>query len=256
MAISTTSVIHYTDRIANLKSILTSQAFKLKYCCEELDISLDTPLSSAIPMVSFCDIPLSEIKNHIDSYGSYGIGLTKSWAKKSGLNPVLYLEKESKLSTLLRNQVDRIMESLEREEKGENIDEGTQSLKSDFLKLISYCKNYEGALIRGKVNEESYRFYDEREWRYVPTKEDLGKASYIIHADKYKPEKTKYNNTLKNIQLSFAFSDITYLIVDNENDIPEILTTLNNVYEDKCTTKELKILSTKIITKNQIFNDI
>jgi len=104
MAISTNSVIHYTRNFENIKGILSRQGFKLKYCIENMDLVTIPNNSYAVNMVSFCDIPLSEIKNHIDSYGSYGIGLTKNWAKAMGLNPVLYIEKESYLAKVYKAQ--------------------------------------------------------------------------------------------------------------------------------------------------------
>ena len=255
MAISTNSVIHYTEKIDNLKSILNCEGFRLKYCTEELEINLEVPISSAIPMISFCDIPLSEVKNHIDSYGSYGIGLSKNWAKKNGLNPVLYLEKDSKISEHIKNQVERILKGLEKVDKGKKLSQADIQLQDDLITYVSYCKNYEGKLIRGKVNSEAYRFYDEREWRYVGIAEHISPAPQIINGYTYREDKEKYNSAIKECYIKFSTMDISYIIIDSENEIPEILTLLNKVFEDKCTAKELKILSTKILTKNQIYND-
>ncbi|WP_157486047.1 abortive infection system antitoxin AbiGi family protein [Flavobacterium soli] len=248
MAISTNSVIHYTNKVENLKGIITSQGFNLKYCSERIMIENGPNLSVAFPMVSFCDIPLSEVKNHIDSYGSYAIGLTKSWAKATGLNPVLYLEKESRLTKNIGEQYRRIIEL--RKAKSNDI-----NLQSEHIAILSHCKNYEGKLIHGKINSETYRFYDEREWRFVAGLKELEGAPLFIAGKNYKEDKETHNIKLVNCSIKFSFDDISYIIVEDENDIPEILTLLNTVYEDKCTTKQLKILSTRIITKSQIYND-
>jgi hypothetical protein len=251
MSISTNSVIHYTERIENLKGILLHEGFRLKYCYEELLVCNENLLSSAIPMVSFCDIPLSEVKNHVDAYGSYGIGLNKSWARRTGLNPVFYLEMDSQLARLINEQVNRIMKNLDKKRPSKE----DMHLRRDLITYISYCKNYEGKLTRGKLNTETYRFYNEREWRYIGNSEDLSSAPRIIFGEDYKQNKEKYNSDLENCFVRFSHEDISYIIVDSENEIPEILSTLYEIYEDKCTTKELKILSTRIITQNQIYND-
>ena len=249
MAISTNSVIHYTSKIDNLNGILTTEGFKLKYCSEKLVLPDGKSLNGAFPMVSFCDIPLSEVKNHMDSYGSYAIGLTKIWAKKASLNPVLYIEKNSSLTKNIGEQYMRLLKMMKEGHKDE-------IQLYEHIGILSHCKNYEGELIHGKINSENYRFYDEREWRYVATsKEDLKEAPSFIANETYIKDKEFHNSKLENCIIKFTYEDISYIIVDEENDIPEILTTLNSVYEDKCTTKQLKILSTKIITKNQIFND-
>ena len=93
MSLSTNSVIHYTDSLSNIKGILKN-GFRIKYCLETF-ISKESYFSGAFAMVSFCDIPLSETKNHIKSYGGYGIGLSKEWATENGMNPVLYIDKDS-----------------------------------------------------------------------------------------------------------------------------------------------------------------
>jgi hypothetical protein len=96
MGLSSNTLIHFTKSIKALSGILTEH-FKIKYC-QEIVYSISDNSKLIVPMVSFCDIPFSQIINHIDSYGYYGIGLKKEWAEKNGLNPVLYIEKNSLLS--------------------------------------------------------------------------------------------------------------------------------------------------------------
>jgi len=78
MAISTNSILHYTKSIEALKGIL-SEGFKIKYCSEKLILTTGKGNGSfaAHPIISFCDIPLSNSARHFKSYGKYGIGLTK-----------------------------------------------------------------------------------------------------------------------------------------------------------------------------------
>jgi len=64
---SLNSVIHYTDTFAQLSGII-EEKFKVKYYLEKV---IGTEV--AFPMVSFCDIPLSQISHHASTYGDYGI---------------------------------------------------------------------------------------------------------------------------------------------------------------------------------------
>ena len=62
-------------------------------------LGFDTTPNVAIPVVCFCDIPLSRISDHIGFYGNFGIGLTKEWAMSNGLNPLLYVSSTSSFTT-------------------------------------------------------------------------------------------------------------------------------------------------------------
>ncbi len=97
MPLSSNTLIHFTANKEALKGILADN-FKLKYCKEVLNWGDKSPMELYVPMVSFCDIPLSQIKEHISRYGHYGIGLTREWAVANKLNPVLYIQPGSSLA--------------------------------------------------------------------------------------------------------------------------------------------------------------
>jgi hypothetical protein len=106
-------------------------------------------------MVSFCDIPLSEIKNHIDSYGSYGIGLSKEWGKRNRLNPVLYVEQDSFLSRSYERALSRFVLEEAR------LNEVTDPDRLAVLDVLRYIKNYEGSLTRSNGHHiPLYRYSD------------------------------------------------------------------------------------------------
>ncbi|MDA3779645.1 MAG: abortive infection system antitoxin AbiGi family protein, partial [Bacteroidales bacterium] len=110
MAISSNSIIHYTKELTRLESIIKSKGFRICYCSEKVNTRGGKSYSFAIPMVSFCDIPIVEYKKHfyhtkgkkLGYYGDYGIGLNKSWATKNGLYPVVYIDYNSFTGTGLR----------------------------------------------------------------------------------------------------------------------------------------------------------
>ena len=183
MAISTNSIIHYTNSFKVITSIL-KEGFRVKYCEERLKLGNNGFSSAAHPMVSFCDIPLSNSQQHFDAYGRYGIGLSKDWAIKHGVNPVLYIDRNS----LFANSLFELIK--ERRKKNTNL---TRKQDLEILQIKSYAKNYSGPLKRNNVDISSYRFYDEREWRLVPAKITLDNAPFSLNLTEYKKDKKKYN---------------------------------------------------------------
>jgi hypothetical protein len=76
--LSANTLFHFTNSFDNLEGILTNE-FYPRYCLENFDVILAELLDLrelAIPMISFCDIPLSQIRKHVGYYGCYAIGLT------------------------------------------------------------------------------------------------------------------------------------------------------------------------------------
>ena len=68
------TLFHYTKTTDALLSILKS-GLRFTYCLEVYPL---LPVRKVgVPMISFCDIPISDSVEHVQKYGSYAIGLTK-----------------------------------------------------------------------------------------------------------------------------------------------------------------------------------
>jgi hypothetical protein len=239
MAISTNSIIHYTNDLDTLEAILR-EGFKITYCNEKLQLGKGIS-NSAHPMVSFCDIPLSSAKPHSDTYGEYGIGLTKQWAFRKKINPVLYIDRNSAIAESILGLI----------KSKTHIDK--------IQRIKSYTKNYLGQLTRKNVETPEYRFYDEREWRFVPEKEDKEfekcKSAISVETKLYLENKDKYNEQIGSYRVKFNHDDISYIIVRSTSEISVIINFLRNEYRSKCTAEDLDMLFSKVCSIDQIKAD-
>ena len=132
--LSASILFHFTNKLERLESILTNYYFVPRYCWEPFsDFNIAGEfMELAIPMSCFCDIRLSQIHEHIGTYGKYGIGLTKIWGENKHLNPLLYGIKNS----LLIESINKV---------SENIYNSTNlSLGFDVDNIIKYLKPYKG----------------------------------------------------------------------------------------------------------------
>lgn len=72
-----TTLFHFTKSLKTLKSILLN-CFYPYYCREDMSWRTRDPDSFiAFPLVSFCDIPIGRIAEHVAFYGEYGIGMSR-----------------------------------------------------------------------------------------------------------------------------------------------------------------------------------
>lgn len=139
MPLSSNTLFHFTGNLENIIGILENN-FKPSYGIETIYLG-GAPFKLAYPMVCFCDIPLSQIRKHIKVYGPYGIGLSKDWGIRLGLNPVLYLEKNSSLS----NYIDEISDYI-----GDINDENSAIAIGTMNEFIKHIKPYKGKFKKGK----------------------------------------------------------------------------------------------------------
>jgi hypothetical protein len=298
--LSSNTLFHFTSSASYLVSIL-QEGFKPRYCLEDFsmfEFILGKEFTElAVPMVSFCDIPLSKVKDHVGKYGSFGIGLTKEWGIREKVSPLIYVNESSATTlglsnsmSILKAQQDALssfgaqlldqslyFKYIESNAKGypidltiltpEEIEQYTKFQRSQTigasldeayfsqLRVVRFTKPYFASKWRKWTN---VRFYDEREWRYVPDiQQQKAGIPFWISADQYEDEMSRelLNYRLgQQFPLKFKPEDIKYIIVEKESQVPAIIRQIDN--SENYTRDTIKsMLKSKILTKQQIFDD-
>ena len=141
-------------------------------------------------------------------YGKFEIGISKRYAKKQSFSPVIYVHEKS--DTLIR-----YIKSLKKGDilKGEN-------------SLLPYFKWDERHSKSKSGNNLTTRYYDEREWRYIPQNpafiDFTGFDEEEIRKIKIEDENRKIGKNPDQYILPFSYSDITYIFVQQDEDIDKI----------------------------------
>ncbi len=246
-SISANTLFHFTKTIDNLESILR-RGFEPNYSLENMESVLDD-FQIAIPMVSFCDIPLSQIHNHVDTYGCYALGLSKNWGKKKRINPVLYTYKGAAIANHIKSFLDKI-----------TLDKITNDPNDDVIvpvrDFFNFIKLYEGVLPQKDKKGGKILFYDEREWRYVPIIDDEDGITPFLRKESFFDERLKGIETekLHRKKLSFTPNYIRYIIVSKESEILDMSKRIKQI-KAKFTEDEVDKLITRIISIEFINED-
>lgn len=274
ISLSANTLFHFTDSADNLISIVTN-GFKPKFCLEQFgsrqimfsskDLELaekkiKVDLEEAIPMTCFCDLPVSHISSHLEFYGSYGIGLTKNWGVKNGLTPLAYVHQNSTQIKHINRLAKKIWENAN--QKSDN-NQNQKSLLISTVELAGFFKPYEGKMWRnGRYVDK--RFYDEREWRYVPgiltdSQLDSEENKYMD----YRLDKEEYLNSIKLAKanrgiendhgLEFEAADVKYIIIKDDSEVDAMMEAIDSV--EAFSKKEKRRMYSKILTSSQINED-
>lgn len=249
-------LFHFTSK-EGLYGIL-EDSFRLSYAREQI-AGPKHCREFAVPIVSFCDLRLSELKNHMEKYGKYDLGLTKEWANRKGLSPVMYVNRHCQFADRFNSAIDSIYRYLG---KIHDQNQNKKRLHTNYMNILDtyrYLKNYEGNLERKESGTiPDYRFADEREWRYVLPWETEGIQPFVAKSNiNTKQKKDDHNKKLESIRLEFDIDDVKYLIVDNESDITDLIEHITTSTKKKGKVNDgNNSLISKILTSNQIKRDM
>lgn len=246
-------MFHYTDYLSLTKIIQTGLI--PNYCSEDITYKNEAGESHGeiigIPMVSFCDIPLSRIKEFSNRYGEYAIGLKKQWADYNTINPVFYAKDRGALRAFnTMSLIIKFLQDRSHSHDGKvelmpdfsNVDDITFFINYDVMRentmpLFGYVKRYVSDRTinkGGKQITEKQNNYLENEWRYIIPESNTinwfwNKADYDKWRGDKKSSKPKPSPELLSKKLKFSIDDITFIIVKTEAQLNNMITLLSNI---------------------------
>lgn len=210
-------------------------------CCGMSDTIVDenSMAGMAIPMISFCDIPLTRVDNHSNRYGKYAIGIDKSFLSYlygDFINPVFYIDSKSvqqSIAHLTKAQGVAAKSYIIQSESPNDMNIKAEALdyitkfRESIYQILSICKPTFGVNVEG----EKQCFYEEREWRAIYPNLCGTSFEWQIGCTRseFKEMKELLNNALDSESEAFVtlptdfLNYINHIIVPKEDDIPEIL---------------------------------
>lgn len=254
-AINAATLFHFTTSFSTLKKILFS-GIRFSY-------SVENPLECtnpgiAIPMVSFCDIPLSKTSRHARKYGAYCIGFNKEFLLELYnpiLNPLIYLESNNLIQSLndlfsmqekaysqFMNNLLSFASQPEVQEKAKNMsDEELKRYMNQILdkkgveehSKLKFSKQFILGLLKPTYSNKGYCYFDEREWRAFFM--DDQNSPWIWDCESLsKKDKKSLNLNIEASDDGFItipndwFHMINYIIVNKESQILPLIHFIKN----------------------------
>ncbi|MFJ7890380.1 abortive infection system antitoxin AbiGi family protein [Lysinibacillus xylanilyticus] len=212
----------FMNRLDYLKDIIKNEAIMPRYYEEMIDyLNIEGIDKIAFPMSCFCDIHLNKLVYHMENYGYYGLGLSKVWGIKQGIQPIHYINTYSEL----RNDFSDIFNDIF---KMSNEERTKHKVYHDYLlHKLFFMKPIEGKMITSDGYPHR-NFHDEKEWRFIPSFKNVETdLPMVVDQEQLNPK--SYNAYSQGISqktelwLKFEFEAIKYIIVNNQDDRKELI---------------------------------
>ena len=265
-------LFHYANDINVIQNIIVNGLYP-NFCAEELTYN-GTSETVGIPMVSFCDIPLKRVRDFTDRYGTYALGFSKEWGISNDINPIFYAANENIVAGIrfYRNYQNSLSDELKKYgSDGKSI---SFPLRVGQIEGLADFINYNNAkeansiiwgLVKSYYGEHKGMQqcnYIESEWRYVI--KEGSDIKWIWGKNEYEHwrgigSKPAPSSALLDRRLHFRAADISYIIIDNENERLNMINwidKLSSISDGNALFEEdKKILISRIISMEQINRD-
>jgi hypothetical protein len=191
-------------------------------------------------MVCFCDIPLSLVYSHMEQYGHYGIGMKQEWGQANGLNPVLYVTSRSRLAGVFNDLLDEIIKTIAKRRGQQFVIPQIEDWRDSLFRMFRFIKSLQEV---GRISAESTpkKYYNEREWRYVPELPQGAIAWLMIPEEDFKePLISQENEKVLAAKLGFEPKDINYIIIENESERANVIDEIYRIRPRKLSSKRAR----------------
>jgi len=278
--VSANTLFHFTEKLDYLLGILKN-SFYPRYCLEDHSAFFQDENNKdserAIPMVCFCDIPLSNIRNHVEVYGEYAIGLKKEWGKENKISPVMYFLENStsvemikrcfeitykkihECNTLNKNTKIPLHQRSDNSRRISSLSYDLAGIHNGLIQAVGFTKQYSGTFKRNGIEHSDVCFYNEREWRYMPDILTLPTESFFMEKKDFLDNSRKLtgNSNFEDGKYSLKFTpkDVKYIILSKEEEIPSMIDKIEAIGTCKYRTEDIELLKTRLISMEQILQD-
>lgn len=298
--INSFSLCHFTKKFDALQNIVRNGirfSFAFEKLSPEIIANFEFPSNPqlishiyenagvAIPMVSFCDIPITRAADHITKYGQYMIGLDKDVIidlYNEIINPVLYLH-----STNIHKAFDDIacayaeatkqqmQEVIKRWQGIKNFTQKVaEEIAEEIIKECPYHNRKFNAQIMVGLSKLYYNkdrkvcYYDEREWRaFWPDgigeetdwKWGITYEDYLSNRNDWNKDLTSDKTNYITIPNGYLHYGITHIVVKNDDQIPKMIDLImrsKTIFgQSNVSQKDRLILVSKITSLERIAKD-
>lgn len=227
------SFFHYTQKYDVLVKILEN-GFIGSYANEQFPTNNGTIGHLYIPMISFCDIPLSQLQYIV--YGNYAIGMSREWGNTLPLCPVSYFPNNRKahFTKFVANCFDNFKRNV-----------------AQYSKILGYVKPVRKLTEKGYATHRRKDNYIEREWRKIYLKDWLNSLT------QYESFKDKNGSALlKHFIARFRAPQVDMIVVKSEVERENLIAVINSLKKigghPNIRSKDKMLLISKISTIDEI----
>jgi hypothetical protein len=252
-------VFHYTDSLDRVLGII-DQGFLPSYCYETFG-----EMEYYIPMVSFCNIPLTEVSLYL-RYGQYGIGLTLDWAISHTISPVVYVHERTPFLDMHRKINERHIKPLVKKQIKHGVERALDPSvpENDFSEEIALIKEINDITVPAiqffknwttQFEGREIITYLEREWRFVP---DLPPGERLVASgekEHFADIRERRKPHFPDHPLGFELRELRYFLVEKEEQRSAILAALEKRFSPPSVREAIMSGHLMIVTKEQIRND-
>jgi hypothetical protein len=252
-------VFHYTESLDTVLGII-DRGFLPSYCYETFG-----EMEYYIPMVSFCNIPLTEVSLYL-RYGQYGIGLTLDWAISHAISPVVYVHERTPflnlhreinkrhIDPLAKKQIKHVLEKVfDPSTPGKDFSEEIDLLKeinNVTVPAIQFFKNW-----KTRFEGREIITYLEREWRFVP---ELPPGERLVspnEKEQFLGIRERRKPHFPDRQLHFELRDLRYFLVEKGEQRSAVIGGLEKRFSPAAVQSAVMSGHLMIVTNDQIRND-